>query len=253
MRKILSIAYNEYRMLLTRAATWGIFLTVCIMAQLETYPNAANLARLEFLGQPTYFVCRIIELDALLLVFGLLFPLSGRFPADRKNGMHSLFQSLPLGKGQYLWGKLLGSWGYVLTMLCAFLAINLALYSLATPAAVNAADCLLLYGKALCVSLLPVSFFIGFGSVSLADLMDIRLFYLLAALFFLGNITVVNSAKPMPFYLVTSGDLLRLIWVHPRWPEVSMGSVMANLLFLTGGGFVFAGLLGMGHRPWRSE
>ena len=253
MRKTLYIARYEYRMLLTKAATWGIFLAVCAMTQLEAYPSAANLARLEFLPLPAYYVRRIIMFDALLLVFGLLFPLSGRLPSDRKNGMHSLFQSLPLKKGQYLWGKLLGSWLYVLTMLGVFLAVNLTLYCIAAPSAVDAADCFLLFGKALCVSLLPVSLFIGFGSAALADLLDIRLFYLLAALFFLGNLSVTDSADAMPFYLITSGDLVRLIWTHPRWPEISTGSVIANLLFLTGVGLAFAGLLCMGHRPWRSQ
>ena len=52
----------------------------------------------------------------------------------------------------------------------------------------------------------------------------------------------------MPFYLITSGDLVRLIWVHPRWPFVDMGSVIANGFFLVGSGLVFGSLLFLKHK-----
>ena len=62
--------------------------------------------------------------------------------------------------------------------------------------------------------------------------MDIRLFYILAAIYFGVNAMYVGSAETMPFYLLTSGDLVRLLWVHPRWPFVTMESVWANGAFL---------------------
>ena len=43
-------------------------------------------------------------------------------------------------------------------------------------------------------------------------MIDIRLFYILAAILFGFNATYVGSAEAMPFYLITSGDLVRLIW-----------------------------------------
>lgn len=116
-----------------------------------------------------------------------------------------------------------------------------------------AADWVLPFAKALLVSALPVSFFISLCSLTLANLMDIRLFYLLAAILFLINASTVGSAESMPFYLITSGDLVKLIWVHPKWPRLYPAGILANLLFLAGGGLACAGALGIGHRPWRTE
>ena len=89
-------------------------------------------------------------------------------------------------------------------------------------------------GKSNLCFLVPVSLFVSFCSIALPGMMDIRLFYILAAILFGFNATYVGSAEAMPFYLITSGDLVRLIWVHPRWPFVDMGSVIANGFFLAG-------------------
>lgn len=253
MRKIYAIAHYEYKMLMTRWGTWGVLLVSVFLCQLDNFPSAHNLARLEFLCQPAYFLYRIISLDALILVFGLLFLLSGSFPADRRQGMHALFMTLPCKKRHYLSGKLLGGWLYTLTMLCLFLGVNFFVYFLAAPFKMNGADCITSFIRALLVSILPVSFFIGLCSTALADLLDIRLFYLLAAILFLINATTVGSALSVPFYLITSGDLAKLIWTHPQYPQIPSASVLANCLFLTCGGLFCIGLLAVGHRPWRTE
>ena len=253
MRKIYAIAHYEYKMLITRWGTWGVFWVSVFLCLSDNYPSAHNLARLEFLCQPAYFLYRIVSLDILILIFGLLFLLSGRFPADRKYGLHPLFMTLPLHKRHYLTGKLLGGWFYTLTMLCLFLGVNFFVYSLAAPFKMDAADCIASFVKTLSVSILPVSLFIGICSTALADLLDIRLFYLLTAILFLLNVTTVGSALPMPFYLITSGDLAKLIWTHPEYPRIPSASVLANCLFLAGGGLLCMGLLAVGHRPWRAE
>lgn len=253
MRKIFAIAHYEYKMLMTRWATWGVFLASLVISLMDNYPSAHNLARLEFLCQPAYFLYRTICFDALILVFGLLFLLSGRFPTDRKYGLHHLLMTFPIQKGQYLSGKLLGGWLYTLTMLCLFLSVNFFIYTLAAPFKVYMTDNTASFIKALLVSVLPVSFFIGFCSTALADLLNIRLFYLLAAILFLINATTVGNALPMPFYMITSGDLVKLIWRHPKWPYLYPASILANILFLIGSGLACAVLLWIKHRPWRAE
>ena len=109
-----------------RPAVWGVFLAATAMAQLDCFPSAQNLARLEFLNQPAYFVHRVMTLDALLQLFGLAILLANRFPADRKNAMGHLFRSYPLERRQYILGKLLGGFclAYLLTAL--FLLCNTA-------------------------------------------------------------------------------------------------------------------------------
>lgn len=109
MRKTVSIFHYELKMQAKRPAVWGVFLAAAAMAQLDCFPSAQNLARLEFLNQPAYFVHRVMTLDALLLLFGLAVLLANRFPADRKNAMGHLFLSYPLERRQYILGKLLGA------------------------------------------------------------------------------------------------------------------------------------------------
>ena len=78
------------------------------------------------------------------------------------------------------------------------------------------------------------------GAYALPGLVDIRLFYAAAALFFGWNAATVGSAESMPFCLLTAGDLSRLLWVHPKWPGLAWGSVLANAAFLLGGGVLCA-------------
>ena len=214
--KRLSVLHYEYKMQFKRLVTWGVLLVATALSLLDNFPSAGNLARLEFLDEPAYFVYRIVSLDSLVLLFGLMFLLAGRIPIDTKTGMKSLLMSSALRKWQYVLGKLLG-------------------------------------GLAIFVSLVPTSLFVSFCSIALPGMIDIRLFYILAAILFGFNATYVGSAEAMPFYLITSGDLVRLIWVHPRWPFVDMGNVIANGFFLVGSSLVFGSLLFLKHKFWRSE
>ena len=129
MRKTVSILHYELKMQAKRPAVWGVFLAATAMAQLDCFPSAQNLARLEFLNQPAYFVHRVMTLDALLLLFGLAVLLANRFPADRKNAMGHLFRSYPLERRQYILGKLLGGFclAYLLTALFRRLCAGRAL------------------------------------------------------------------------------------------------------------------------------
>ena len=232
MRKMFSVLHYEYKMQFKRLVTWGVLLVATALSLLDNFPSAGNLARLEFLDEPAYFVYRIVSLDSLVLLFGLMFLLAGRIPIDTKTGMKSLLMSSALRKWQYVLGKLLGGFLYVFSMQI---------------------ECIVPLVKAIFVSLVPVSLFVSFCSIALPGMIDIRLFYILAAILFGFNATYVGSAEAMPFYLITSGDLVRLIWVHPRWPFVDMGSVIANGFFLVGSGLVCGSLLFLKHKFWRSE
>lgn len=253
MCKVVSIIHYEYKMQLKRIATWGVLLAATVIALLDNFPSAKNLARLEFLVQPAYFIYRTISLDMLVMVFGLMFLLSNRFPIDNKSGVKPLVMASPVRKGQYIAGKLLAAVAYTFTMLCIFLLLNTAIYCVAAPFEINIVELDHIVLKAVLISCVPVSIFIGFCSVVLPALMDVRLFYLLAAVLFALNAFHVGTAGAVPCYLITSGDLIRLIWVHPRWPQIDMGSVLANLVFLLGCGFVSWFLLLFKRRFWRAE
>ena len=253
MRNMCSVLHYEFKMQFQRLAAWGVLLAAAALSLLDNFPSAGNLARLEFLNEPAYFVYRIVSLDSLVLLFGLMFLLAGRIPLDAKTGMKSLLMASPLKKWQYVLGKLLGGFLYVFSMLCIFLFLNTAVYFIGTPFKISLIECAVPVVKAVFASFIPVSLFVSFCSIALPGMIDIRFFYVLAAILFGFNAAYVGSAEAMPFYLITSGDLARLIWVHPGWPFVDMGSVIANGCFLAGSGLVSGCLLFLKHRFWRSE
>lgn len=253
MRKIMSIIHYEYKMLFKRLATWGVLLVATAIALLDNFPSESNLARLEFLKQPAYFIYRTMSLDALIMVFGLMFLLSNRLSVDNKTGVKTLIMASTIRKGQYLLGKLLGGLLYTFSLICVFLMLNTAVYYCAAPFEISIKDCVVPFLKTLAVSALPVSVFISFCSIAVPALIDIRLFYLLAAVLFLFNASFVGTAEAMPCYLITAGDLIRLIWVHPKWPQIDMGSVISNLIFLLGCGLISGVALLVKRRFWRSE
>ena len=119
MGKMFSILHYEYKMQFKRLVTWGILLVATTLSLLDNFPSAGNLARLEFLNEPAYFVYRIVSLDSLVLLFGLMFLLAGRIPIDTKTGMKSLLMSSTLRKWQYVLGKLLGGFLYVMFSQCS--------------------------------------------------------------------------------------------------------------------------------------
>lgn len=63
----------------------------------------------------------------------------------------------------------------------------------------------------------------------------------------------IGSANAAPFYMITSGDLIRFIWVNPKWSFHDTGSIIANGAFLMGSGLVFGSLLFLRHKFWSSE
>lgn len=253
MRKMIAIIHYEYKMQIKRLATWGIFLAVTVFTLLDNYPSAGNLARLEFLNEPAYFVYRTMSLNGVILMFGLMFLLAERFPLDDKTGMKLLLMSHVLQKWQYVLGKLLGGFLYTFSMLCIFLALNTAVYFVAAPFTIPLPACIIPLAKAIVVSAFPVSLFVGLCSVALPGMIEIRLFYLFAAILFGVNAAYVGSANAAPFYMITSGGLIRLIWTNSKWSFHDTGSIIANGAFLMGSGFVFGSLLFLKHRFWRSE
>ncbi len=253
MRKIMSIVHYECKMQFQRPAAWGILLVAAAIALLDNFPSGRNLARLEFLKQPAYFIYRTMSYDVLIVAFGLMFLMSGRFSLDYKTGVKTLIMASPVRKGQYLLGKLLGGLLYTFSLICIFLMLNMIVYYCAAPFEISITDCVVPLLKALAVSALPVSFFISFCSIAIPALIDIRLFYLLAAVLFIFNASFVGTAESMPCYLITSGDLIRLVWVHPKWSQADIRSIMSNLMFLLGCGLISCGLLLTKRGFWRSE
>jgi hypothetical protein len=240
-------------MQLKSIATWGVFIVAIVITLIDNLPSARNLARLEFLADPAYFIYRTMSLDGLVFIFGLTFLLSSRIPLDRKTGVMSLMLASPVKKSQYVFGKLIGGFLYTFVMLSLFLSLNTMIYFTLAFSEISAISCLMPLVKTLAVSALPVSIFVGFVSVAMPAVMDVRLFYLITAVLFIVNAASVRSAEQMPFYLITSGDLMKLVWQHPKWPFINAGSIQANLVFLIGCGLMSWMLLLLKRKFWRVE
>jgi len=253
MRKMFFISIFEYKMQMRRIATWGVFITATTITLLDNFPSASNLARLEFLSQPNYFVCRAMSLNGLILVFGLMFLLSNRFHVDHKAGVKSLFMAAPIQKGQYIGGKLFAGFLYTLTIIILFLVLNTTAYAIFSPIKSGVAEYLMPLGKTIVVSAIPVSFFISFCAIAIPAVVDIRLFYFAISVVFIINAATVGSAEKMPFYLITAGDLIKLIWQRPKWPFNDMTSIAANLMFLIGCGLLSWLLILCKRKFWRAE
>lgn len=142
MRKMITVIHYEYKMQFKRLATWGVLLAVTVFTLLDNYPSVGNLARLQFLNEPAYFVCRTMSLNGLVLMFGLMFLLAERFPLDNKTGMKLLLMSHALQKWQYVLGKLLGGFLYAFSILCIFLALHTAVYFVAAPFPISLLACI---------------------------------------------------------------------------------------------------------------
>lgn len=253
MRKVLSIARYDYKMQIRQAAAWAVLLAVLLLSMADNFPSAANLRRLEFLFRPEYFLQRVIGFGGLIMAFALMFLVAGRFHADEKTGVKQLMMAAAVRKWHYIAGKGFAAFGFVFTMLDIFLLACVMIYSIALPGGVPVLETAACFCKAVVISVLPVSIFAGFCAVALPALTDIRLFYLLAVLFFAGNAVTVDSAEAAPFYLLTSGGLTRLIWVHPKWPYTDYASLWANLFFLLAGGLCPWFLLLLKKGFWREK
>lgn len=253
MRKILTIARYEYKMQISKFATWGIFVVAMCIALFDNFPSQSNLNRLEFLNDPAYFIYRTMSLEGIFLVFGLMILLSPRLTIDNKNGIKSLIMCLPICKKQYIFGKLLGGFLYSFTILATYVSVSAITYIIATP---NIIEILLWFEaliKTIIISVLPVSIFVTFCSLLIPALVGVRLFYLFTVLLLLTNVLFVGTADVMPFYLITSGDIMRLIWTHPNYSQIDVVSIVTNMAFLMGTGVIFLALVFINKKFWRSE
>ena len=124
MRKLLSVIYYEYLMQLKRIATWAVLAAAVVISLIDSFPSAKNLARLEFLSEPSYFIFRTLSFGALLTAFGLMFLISNRLTIDQKTGMKHLIMASPITKSQYILGKLIGGFIYAYTVFSLYLILN---------------------------------------------------------------------------------------------------------------------------------
>lgn len=253
MSKLLSVAKYEYKMQIRRIAGWIVLLFVLAASMMDCLPTATNLARLEFITDIQYYVRRVFSFDGLILLFGILFLTSGRLVDDRKSHLRDWFMAAPIKKASYIGGKLLGNLLFAFTLMYSLLIISLCGFAFFSRSSAT----LGIYMSAvidvsLCV-ILPATFFVVASSVMLPEIIDIRLVYLLYSVLFLINVFSTDTAKARPFYIFTQGDMAKLIWQHPKYMEIYIGSACFNLLFMLGTGVFATVLVAVKRRFWRAE
>lgn len=129
MCKLFSVIRYEYKMQFKSLPAWGMLFAAAALSLLDNFPSAGNLARLEFLNNPAYFVYRIMSLDSLVLLFGFMFLLAGRIPLDTKTGMKPLLMSSALKKDSIYQGNCLADF-FLLSQWCAFFLYWIPLFIL---------------------------------------------------------------------------------------------------------------------------
>lgn len=253
MNKMLAVTKYEYKMQIKRTASWIVLLFIAAAAMMDCLPIASNLARLEFLSDIRYYVRRVFSFDGLLLLFGILFLTAGCLVDDRKSGRRDLFMAAPIGKVSYIVGKLLGNFAFALTLMYALLAVSLFGFAVTSPTELTIADYLSATFSVSVYTIFPATFFIVASSVMLPEIIDIRLVYLVHSVLFLVNAVSSDTAEVKPFYIFTQGDLAKMIWQHPKFPETYPGSACLNLSFMLGVGILAIILVAVQKRFWRAE
>lgn len=253
MSKLMSIAKYEYKMQIKRIAGWIVLLFVLVSSMMDCLPIASNLARIEFLGDIYYYVRRVFSFDGLILLFGILFLTAGRMVDDRKTNRRDLFMAAPIGKASYIGGKFIGNFLFALTLMYALLIISLAGFILFSPMDVTVWEYVSAIFSVSFYVILPATFFVVASSIMLPELIDIRLVYLVYSILFLINAFSTDQAGPIPFYIFTQGDLAKLIWQHPKYLEIHIGSACLNLAFMLGISALSIILVAVKRQFWRAE
>lgn len=253
MSKMLATTKYEYKMQIKRIAGWIVLIFVLVSSMMDCLPVASNLARIEFLGDIHYYVRRVFSFDGLILLFGIFFLTAGRMVDDRKTHRRDLFMTAPIGKANYIGGKLLGNFLFALTLMYSLLILSLVGFICFGPSDVAIGEYAnAIFSVSFCI-ILPATFFVVASSVMLPELVDIRMVYLVFSVLFLGNAFTTDQAEPIPFYIFTQGDLAKLIWQHPKYLEIHLGSACLNLFFMLGIGVLAIILVAMKRRFWRAE
>lgn len=253
MNSLFSISKYEYKMQIKRISGWLILLAVVASAMADCLPTISNMARLEFLSDVHYYVRRVFSFDGLILLFGLMFLMAGRLVGDRNTGCRDLYMVTPIEKGSYIGGKFLGNFLYTLTLMYTLLISSLIGFAVFSRSDTMFRSYLAAFFEVSICIILPASFFVVASSVMLPELVDIRLFYLFFSILFLINAFSVDTGTVAPFYIFMQGDLAKLIWQHPKSPQIYAGSAALNLLFMVGAGVIAIVLVVTKRRFWRAD
>ena len=250
MNKTALIAKYELKMQIRRIGGWLVFAFSMVLALLDDFPSAANVIRLAELPKQGYVVYRLIGQPGIILLFGLMFLLSNRIRGDWKSGTLDLFTTAPIRKAQYLGGKILGNFGYLLCMTGLYLAVNGVIQAVFTPGQFTAIP----YFVGFIVVIFPACFFVSMCSLAIPVLLDIRLFYSVFAVYFMANLIIVpeKGVSDLPFWFLLTGGLSRFVYRF-NLNTLDFGNITVNLTFLLGIGIFAFVLLTAKRRYWRAE
>lgn len=253
MNNLLSIAKYEYKVQIKRVVGFGVLLLIFISAMMDSMPIASNMVRVEFLYDIHYYVHRVFSFDGLLLLFGIMFLVSGRLIVDRKTGCRDLFIAAPIKKGSYIGGKLLGNFLYALTLMYALLISSLIAFAIFNQTTTPIGEYISAFLEVSIYIILPASFFTVACGVMIPEVIDVRLFYLIFSILFLVNAFYSDGGTAAPFYIFTQGDWAKMIWQHPKSPVIYAESAVFNLLFMLGGGVLAIALVSAKRKFWRDK
>ena len=249
MYNFLTIAKYEWKMQIKNLGFWIILAVGLVTGGLDSFPTAANMARLD--GQienSGYIVSRLLLYPVVYMMFGFVFMAANRIRRDKKIGISELHMTSPLTKGRYIAGKFAANLYVVLTVVVVFFAINALIQRIFNPAPFDALPYLIGF---ISVAVPMAVFTIG-CSVSLPVLTDIRFVYVLMTGYFFLNVAIVPDSRAIPFYLL-AGEPLKLINPYLGFGQKSGALMVYNWTFMLGIGLFAVLLLLCGKRYWRER
>lgn len=246
VRNFLMVAKYEWKMQIRNLGFWVILALGLIIGGLDSFPTAANMARLDNQLLHSGYVAARLLTYVVLMMFGFVFMVANRIRRDIKLGISELYMASPLAKGQYVAGKLAANVCVALAIVGIFFAVNAVVHLVFNPAPFD----LVPYIIGFISVAVPMAVFTIGCSVSLPVIMDIRFVYVLMAGYFFLNVAIVPDSRWLPFYLLT-GEPLKLINPYLGFGYKSGALMACNWLFLLGTGLLALLLLLCGKRYWR--
>ncbi|WP_055666674.1 ABC transporter permease [Desnuesiella massiliensis] len=248
MSRVFTIAKYEFKMQFGKVGFWLILIIATALALIDNFPSAANLNRLPQLIKQGYVVSRLLPQPGVILLFGFVFLIANQICGDVKKGIDEIFMVKPLSRSQYVFGKFFGNFIFVILLFVIYLAINGFAQAVWTPGNFVVYPYIIAF---ICV-IIPASIFVVGCSLAFPILIDIRFFYALFSTYFMWNLIITPDGDKLPFYLLLSGDLTKLLYNYGL-AEPSSFKILFNAAFLVITGILSLLLLLPLGRFWREK
>lgn len=248
MSKTIGIMHEELKCQMSKLGTWVLLAVGVGIALMDNFPSKKNFNRLPYLSEQSYVVNRLVSQTSLIIMLALIFFIATRIYNDKINSYNELIIVTTLKKSEYILGKFIGNYIYVLIVMALFLGLNFGVQYFYNPYPCS----IIPYFQVYIINVLPMSFFIVGLSLSLPLLIDIRVYYIITIFYFLINIMIVPDNGVNYFYMLSGGEMLKLLYQFGNG-SVFLGHITSYFFFMIGSGLAAVLILFTFNNYWRHK